>query len=77
MGGGQADVLADGRMLLTAPKGGKRDAIMDWKITDAQGHVIAQVRYVGVISRPATRKQLNEFNRGAVEALVANSRGLH
>jgi hypothetical protein len=71
----QADVRVSGRMTLTVPKGGKREAAIDWSVTDARNNTVTHVRYTGTVSKPATSQEWLEFKRGAVEALAVNIAG--
>lgn len=71
----QADMRVTGHMTLAIPKHGKREAAIDWQITDAQGNDLGQTRYVSTVSKPATPQEWQAFKHGAIAALVSSSTG--
>lgn len=71
----QADATANAVIHLSVPKDGKREATIEWQLTDAQGKEIGKVRYVGTVSKPATGAEWQEFKRGALNALATNGKG--
>ncbi len=66
-----AQAIADGRLTLGVPRRGKRDALVEWTISDARGRPLGQVRYAGTLSKPATPAEWQTLKSGATAALAA------
>jgi outer membrane protein TolC len=65
-----AQVVAHGRLRLGAPNDGRREAVVEWTASDAEGRPLGAVRYVGEVSKPATNAEWRQLKREALAALA-------
>lgn len=68
---GEATAIANGRLILGAPRNGKREAMIEWTVSDTTGRPLGQVRHVGQLSKPATPTEWQTLKSGATAALAS------
>ena len=66
-----AQVVAHGRLHLGVPSAGKREAVIEWDLSDASGKSLGSVSHVGEVSKPATDAEWRLLKREAMAALAA------
>ena len=70
-----AQIVAHGRLRLGVPAEGKREAVIEWSLTDPSGQPLAKVIHVGEVSKPATDAEWHKLKREALAALIAQGMG--
>lgn len=70
---GQADAVVKGRLILGKPIAGRREAIVEWTISDAAGKETREVRHVGSVAKPATPDDWRVLKRDALEVLAGGA----
>jgi len=64
-------VVANGRLILGLPSEGKREAVVEWSITDPSGRPLGRASYSGQVSKPATNEDWRQLKQGALAALLS------
>lgn len=67
---GEAEAIANGRLILGVPSDGKREAQVEWSITDVSGRPLGRASYSGQVSKPATNEEWRQLKQGALAALA-------
>lgn len=67
---GEAEAIANGRLILGAPSDGKREAQVEWAITDVNGRPLGRASYSAQVSKPATNEDWRQLKQGALAALA-------
>ncbi len=70
---GEAEVIANGRLILGQPSQGKREATIQWHVTDATGRPLGRVSHTGQLSKPARDEEWAVLKQGALAALAGAS----